>query len=105
MITEDRKQKGLVLEMSVHENLTLPKLEQLAAGGFIQSSKERDVVLTYIHLLNIKASSPHLPVKALSGGNQQKVVFGKWLAMNRASSFWMNRLAAWMSGQRKRFMK
>lgn len=82
MITEDRKQKGLILEMSVHENLTLPKLEQLATAGFIQSSKERDVVLTYIHLLNIKASSPDLPVKALSGGNQQKVVFGKWLAMN-----------------------
>lgn len=82
MITEDRKQKGLILNMSVHENLTLPKSEQLATAGFIQSSKERDIVSSFIQRLNIKTSSPDLAVKALSGGNQQKVVFGKWLAMN-----------------------
>jgi ribose transport system ATP-binding protein len=81
MITEDRKQKGLILNMSVRENLTLPKSEQLAAAGVIQTTKERELVSTLIKKLNIKTASPELEVKALSGGNQQKVVFGKWLAM------------------------
>lgn len=80
-ITEDRKSKGLVLNMSVRENLTLPKSEQLANLGVIQTKKEKDLVQSLIARLKIKTASPELQVKALSGGNQQKVVFGKWLAM------------------------
>jgi ribose transport system ATP-binding protein len=80
-ITEDRKSKGLVLNMSVRENLTLPKSEQLANLGVIQTKKEKDLVQSLIDRLKIKTASPELQVKALSGGNQQKVVFGKWLAM------------------------
>jgi ribose transport system ATP-binding protein len=80
-ITEDRKGKGLVLHMSVRENLTLPKAEQLAKVGVIQAKKENDLVQSLIARLKIKTASPELEVKALSGGNQQKVVFGKWLAM------------------------
>lgn len=81
LITEDRKRKGLILNMSVRENLTLPKSEQLAVAGVIQETKERDLISLLIAKLNIKTASPELEVKALSGGNQQKVVFGKWLAM------------------------
>jgi ribose transport system ATP-binding protein len=80
-ITEDRKSKGLVLNMSVRENLTLPKSEQLANAGVIQAKKEKGLVQSLIARLKIKTASPELEVKALSGGNQQKVVFGKWLAM------------------------
>ncbi|MBA2871240.1 ribose transport system ATP-binding protein [Anoxybacillus calidus] len=80
-ITEDRKSKGLVLNMSVRENLTLPKAEQLANVGVIQAKKEKSLVQSLIARLKIKTASPELEVKALSGGNQQKVVFGKWLAM------------------------
>jgi ribose transport system ATP-binding protein len=81
-ITEDRKQKGLVLQMSVRENLTLPTTNKVSQGGIIQSKKENEFTQSLIEQLKIKTSSPELEVKALSGGNQQKVVFGKWLGMN-----------------------
>jgi len=81
-ITEDRKEKGLILQMSVRENLTLPKSEQLAKIGFIDAKKENELVHSLVERLRIKAASAEIEVKALSGGNQQKVVFGKWLAMN-----------------------
>ncbi len=81
-ITEDRKGKGLVLQMSVRENLTLPKAGQLATIGFIDNKKENELVRSLIERLHIKAASAEMEVKSLSGGNQQKVVFGKWLAMN-----------------------
>lgn len=81
-ITEDRKGKGLILQMSVRENLTLPKSKQLATAGFIDGKKENELVRSLVERLQIKAASAEMEVKALSGGNQQKVVFGKWLAMN-----------------------
>lgn len=81
-ITEDRKGKGLVLQMSVRENLTLPKVGQLAIVGLIDNKKENELVRSLIERLHIKAASVEIEVKSLSGGNQQKVVFGKWLAMN-----------------------
>lgn len=81
-ITEDRKGKGLILQMSVRENLTLPKSNQLATAGFIDGKKENELVRSLVERLQIKAASAEMEVKALSGGNQQKVVFGKWLAMN-----------------------
>jgi len=81
-ITEDRKGKGLILQMSVRENLTLPKSNQLATAGFIDGKKEDELVHSLVERLQIKAASAEMEVKALSGGNQQKVVFGKWLAMN-----------------------
>ncbi|MED5053099.1 ATP-binding cassette domain-containing protein, partial [Anoxybacillus rupiensis] len=81
-ITEDRKMKGLVLSMSVRENLTLPTSEKLASAGIIRAKQEAELVQSLIARLNIKTASAELEVKALSGGNQQKVVFGKWLMMN-----------------------
>ncbi|ACJ35023.1 ABC-type ribose transport system, ATPase component [Anoxybacillus flavithermus WK1] len=81
-ITEDRKGKGLILQMSVRENLTLPKSNQLAIAGVIDGKKEDELVRSLVERLQIKAASAEIEVKSLSGGNQQKVVFGKWLAMN-----------------------
>jgi len=78
-ITEDRKQKGLVLQMSVRENLTLPNMKKVSRAGVFQSQKEQAMVKDLIERLRIKTSSPELEVKSLSGGNQQKVVIGKWL--------------------------
>lgn len=78
-ITEDRKQKGLILQMNVRENLTLPTTKKVTRAGVIQSKKEQHFVENLIKQLRIKTSSPELEVKSLSGGNQQKVVFGKWL--------------------------
>ncbi|MHA4790997.1 sugar ABC transporter ATP-binding protein, partial [Klebsiella pneumoniae subsp. pneumoniae] len=67
-ITEDRKGKGLVLQMSVRENLTLPKAGQLATIGFIDNRKENELVRSLIERLHIKAASAEMEVKSLSGG-------------------------------------
>ncbi|MCL5070800.1 MAG: ATP-binding cassette domain-containing protein, partial [Actinobacteria bacterium] len=55
---------------------------RLAKSGFVKIKKEKELVGKYIKLLNIKAASINSPILSLSGGNQQKVVFAKWLAAN-----------------------
>jgi ABC-type sugar transport system ATPase subunit len=77
--TEDRKQSGLLLEMSVAQNTTLPSLKRISRFGFIRRSVERDVVNRKVQELKIKVNEIDRPVKHLSGGNQQKVVLAKWL--------------------------
>ncbi|WP_432203920.1 sugar ABC transporter ATP-binding protein [Thermoanaerobacter uzonensis] len=79
-LPEDRKQHGLVIGLSVKENITLPSLDNYVEKGFINFKKEKEVVETYINKLNIKTPSLKTIVKNLSGGNQQKVVIAKWLA-------------------------
>lgn len=80
-VTEDRKGEGLVLDLSVKENIALPNLNDIASKGVISNQKENKLVKEMIQKLRIKTSSPSLSVKALSGGNQQKIVFGKWLGI------------------------
>ncbi|MBN6188085.1 sugar ABC transporter ATP-binding protein [Aneurinibacillus sp. BA2021] len=80
-VTEDRKGQGLVLGLSIRENIALTNLETLARNGIVSASKEARLVADMIQRLNIKASSGEQTVKSLSGGNQQKVVFGKWLGI------------------------
>jgi len=80
-VTEDRKSQGLVLELSVRENIALTNLEALSKNGIISPAKEAQLVRDMIERLNIKTSSSEQTVKSLSGGNQQKVVFGKWLGI------------------------
>jgi ribose transport system ATP-binding protein len=79
LIPEDRKTEGLMLPMSVRDNLTLPALDALANLGIIDRRREKEAVEAMMKLLSIKAASPDIPVGALSGGNQQKVVIAKWL--------------------------
>ncbi len=79
LLTEDRKNQGLVLGMSVRENATLANLKALVRGGFLQQRKERDAASKFVRELQIKTPTIEQTVQNLSGGNQQKVVLAKWL--------------------------
>ena len=79
---EDRKRHGLVLPMSIAENTSLPNIRSYARFGFLDRVTERKVATAEVSRLRTKAPSIHQRVVNLSGGNQQKVVLGKWLAMN-----------------------
>jgi ribose transport system ATP-binding protein len=79
-VTEDRKSQGLVLGMSVRENATLAHLSDYARAGIVNSLAENEAVQQLISELHIHTRDSELEVKSLSGGNQQKVVFAKWLA-------------------------
>lgn len=78
-VPEDRRSEGLVLNLPVAENITLPILEGLCKGPFVDSQKQIEVAQKMIHRLNIRTPSPKVPCANLSGGNQQKVVLSKWL--------------------------
>lgn len=81
LVTEDKKDDGLVLDMSISENITLPYLKKLSMAGFISETKQSKIVKKYINKLKIKTSSEKKVVKQLSGGNQQKVVLSRWLSI------------------------
>jgi ribose transport system ATP-binding protein len=78
-IPQDRKAEGLLLPMTVRENLTLPILSRIAAAGVIRPAGERKAAEGMIDRLAIDARRPGQPVGTLSGGNQQKVLLGRWL--------------------------
>ena len=80
LVPEDRQHEGLVLPMSVGQNLSMSVLSTLTQWGFLKSSQEADLVNSQLELLSVKASSPRAAAATLSGGNQQKLVLGKWLA-------------------------
>jgi ribose transport system ATP-binding protein len=79
LIPEDRKTEGLMLPMSVRDNLTFAALDRVSRAGIIDRAAEERLIEDMIKLLAIRTASPDIPVGALSGGNQQKVVIGKWL--------------------------
>lgn len=79
LLTEDRKQQGLVLGHSVRENFGLPNLRRFSAGAFLRQRAERDAFATYTEKLQIKLADQEQTARNLSGGNQQKVVLAKWL--------------------------
>jgi ribose transport system ATP-binding protein len=79
---EDRKRHGLVLPMSVAENTSLASVGSYNRWGWLDRATERRVAKTEVARLGIKTSSIATKVVTLSGGNQQKVVLGKWLAMS-----------------------
>lgn len=79
LVTEDRKQQGLVLGMVVRENNTLANLGSLSMLGFIKAGQEKKVAEKYKADLAIKTPTIEQTVQNLSGGNQQKVVLAKWL--------------------------
>lgn len=78
-LTEDRKEKGLILIHSIRENITLSNLKEIHSLGWIDQSKELNVVNDYKTTLNIKTRSVEAKVSSLSGGNQQKVLLAKGL--------------------------
>ncbi len=82
LLTEDRKEEGLILEMSCSANITLTHLSRVSRIGMLKRDVETKVSKKLIEDLSVKTPSPHQIIKNLSGGNQQKVVLAKWLFKN-----------------------
>ncbi len=78
-VPEDRRQQGLVMDMSVQQNVALASLRNLEQGGLIRASAERAMASDWAARLKIRYGRLTDPVSMLSGGNQQKVVLAKWL--------------------------
>ncbi|GAB4364308.1 MAG: sugar ABC transporter ATP-binding protein [Spirochaetales bacterium] len=78
-LPEDRQQQGLILDWEIKKNITLPALRTFARFGLLQEEKENREAGKLAELLKVRAGSVYTPVSALSGGNQQKVVFAKIL--------------------------
>jgi ribose transport system ATP-binding protein len=78
---ENRRTEGLVVEMTVRENISLPSLGNFSNFGLINRRQERKIAAEQVVSLNVKTPTIETRVLNLSGGNQQKVVLGKWLAM------------------------
>ena len=81
LIPEDRRNCGLITEMTVRENITLPALDRYSAAGLIQHVSEDAIARKMCDELKIKTPSVETTVSNLSGGNQQKVVLAKWLSL------------------------
>jgi ribose transport system ATP-binding protein len=81
LVPEDRRVAGLVVDFSIRENVSLPALGRYARHGLISDAEERRVVADVCGHLHVKAESMDVRASALSGGNQQKVVLAKWLAL------------------------
>nr|WP_245958456.1 ATP-binding cassette domain-containing protein [Pelagibacterium sediminicola] len=82
LVPEDRKGQGLVLGMNCRDNMTLPQIDGMAGGPFMNERAEADIFETYRERLAIKTPGWRQMVGNLSGGNQQKIVIGKWLSMH-----------------------
>jgi rhamnose transport system ATP-binding protein len=83
-VPEDRRQQGLVMDMSVQQNVALASLGRLRKGGLVRSAAERAFAADWAVRLNLKYGRLIDPVSQLSGGNQQKVVLAKWLGRQPA---------------------
>lgn len=81
LVPEDRKQQALFLDLAVRENLSITVLGKLTRFGFVSGERELDLVERYRKSLNIRMASADQKVRNLSGGNQQKVVLARWLAL------------------------
>jgi ribose transport system ATP-binding protein len=79
LIPEDRKTEGLMLPMSVRDNLSFASLDRLSNAGIMDPGRENKAIAEMIKLLAIKTDGIAVPAGSLSGGNQQKVVIAKWL--------------------------
>jgi ribose transport system ATP-binding protein len=81
-VTEDRKAQGLVLGMSVRENFSLTHLARYSPFQFLQRAKEDESCRQFVRTLGVKTTTIEQKVVNLSGGNQQKIVIAKWVALN-----------------------
>jgi ribose transport system ATP-binding protein len=81
-VTEDRKSQGLILDLSVRENLSITTLDKISNKSVVSSKTEISLVDEMIEKLHVKTSGREISVKSLSGGNQQKIVIGKWLGIH-----------------------
>jgi D-xylose transport system ATP-binding protein len=81
-VTEDRKRFGLILEQTISDNMTLAGLKRISGQFLIHEAREVKAAREQMASLRVKANSPMTVAGTLSGGNQQKVVLGKWLLTN-----------------------
>jgi ribose transport system ATP-binding protein len=82
LVPEDRRTSGLIVDFNIRENISLPGLNRYATAGLIQTAKEASAAKQACKSINIKTPSPEMKAANLSGGNQQKVVLAKWLALS-----------------------
>jgi ribose transport system ATP-binding protein len=82
LIPEDRRSCGLIVDFNVRENISLPGMDRYSTAGLISSAKETEAAKQACETINIKTPSPEMKAANLSGGNQQKVVLAKWLALS-----------------------
>jgi rhamnose transport system ATP-binding protein len=82
LVPEDRRKQGLVLESSIAHNMTLAIRNTLTKAGLLRTGAENTAAAIWASRLQVKANALDSEVGTLSGGNQQKVVLGKWLATN-----------------------
>lgn len=82
MLPEDRKSAGLFLELAIHSNVAAASLTRVSRAGLIRRDLEHQLAEHYMRTLRIRATGPSQPVRTLSGGNQQKVLLAKWLAIH-----------------------
>jgi ribose transport system ATP-binding protein len=80
LIPEDRKSQGLLLNKGIDFNIVYASMKYISRNGFIQKAKEKETTEKYSKAMDIKSYSAAQITRTLSGGNQQKVVLGKWLA-------------------------
>ncbi len=79
-VPEDRQTQGVILDLSLKQNITLPLLDSICRAGFVNRRKESEITEIYGNRMEIKAGGWNVHADTLSGGNQQKVVLAKWLA-------------------------
>jgi ribose transport system ATP-binding protein len=82
LIPEDRKQNGLILDFPIAQNISLPSLSDLSRHGIVNRNAETLLAERQKKALDLRAADLSLPASALSGGNQQKVVLARWLALS-----------------------
>jgi ribose transport system ATP-binding protein len=82
LIPEDRRHAGLITDMMIRENVTLPSLKRYASAGLVSRSRESAEATSVCKKLNVKTPSVEVAAGNLSGGNQQKVVLAKWLSLS-----------------------
>jgi ribose transport system ATP-binding protein len=82
LVPEDRRLSGLIVDFNVRENISLPGLDRYSTAGLINSARETAAAKDACQSINIKPPAPEMKAANLSGGNQQKVVLAKWLALS-----------------------
>ncbi|MDT9727111.1 sugar ABC transporter ATP-binding protein [Xylanibacillus composti] len=79
LVPEERRKQGILVDESVRDNLTVPTMKQFSRAGFLQTQRETEHARSMVEQLGVKTPHVQQKVGLLSGGNQQKVVVGKWL--------------------------